>query len=128
MSILGTGLASSVASTAQQTQQIVTQRDRITNQPAHEARRVRETFEAHLRDLEEGEENESPDRVHIDGKLPEHQSPSQGNPEPENKPKKGRNPALSAEDETLSNSSVVSLQAAHGLDQDALYHHLDIQA
>jgi hypothetical protein len=124
MSILGTTVASSVAATPQQAQQVSTPRDRSANQTAADTQRVRETFEAHLRELEEGEESESPDRLHIDSQLPQHQSPPQDQPQQEHRPPPEDDQKLQAHEATDLPTSSRPAQD----DEDSLYHHLDVKA
>ena len=66
MSILGTGVAASVAQTGVQAKQTATQRDRINKQGPKDDREVRDAVELHLMG-EEG--HEDPNSMRIDGRL-----------------------------------------------------------
>ena len=73
MSVLGTGVVAGVAQVSLQSKQEAKKRDRLANDQAGASREVRETMEAHLQGLEEGDSGDSVDRVHIDAQVPEHQ-------------------------------------------------------
>jgi len=75
MSVLGTSVAAGVAQTGLQAQQVARRRDRANTSATADARRVRELLEQHMRALEEADEFESTDQLHIDGQLPEHRGP-----------------------------------------------------
>ena len=72
-----TGIASGVAQTALQAQQVARRRDKRSQQASGESERVREMIEAHMRALEEGDEATlgSVTQLHVDSELPQHQSP-----------------------------------------------------
>jgi len=123
MSILGTSIAAGVAQTALQAQQVARGQDRQSARIRDEGRRVREMFEAHLRSLEEGDEDETVDRVQIDGQLPEHVSSA--NPDRRRQP--SHTLAKPASDDNPHDAQTTeSLPADEG--EDALYQHLDVQA
>src|SRR5690349_12331801 len=73
MSVLGTGIAASVAQTGLQSQQVAQQRDRTTAQSTQDAAKMRELLESHLLSLEE-DAYESPANLHIDQHLPDRQT------------------------------------------------------
>ena len=119
MSVIGTGTAAAVAQTALQAQQVARRRDRAKTDSAGDAKRIRETIEAHLQALEEGDETETPAQLHIGGELPEHQTPPQSVETIQQRPDDADAPADDAVDPPT------------GTPMDApppLYRHLDIQA
>ena len=71
MSVLGSGVASGLAQTFLQAQQVSRQREKETHQPLQEARRVREMAEARLRG-EEADKLETAAQPGIDDQLPEY--------------------------------------------------------
>lgn len=86
MSVLGTGVAAGVAQVGLQAQSVARQRDRTTGQNVRDTARMQELLEAHMRALDESE-FESPAQLHVDGQLPEHQSPDpRGRQHPHLKP------------------------------------------
>lgn len=73
MSVLGTGVGAGVAQSGLQAQQVAGESDRKKSQLSENARRVRETFEAHLHSLEDPEKVEPVDHLQIEGHVPSDQ-------------------------------------------------------
>ncbi|MCE9589906.1 MAG: hypothetical protein K8S99_05220 [Planctomycetes bacterium] len=121
MSVLGTSIAAGVAQVGLQSQSVARQTDRAGNQ-SRDIHRMRELVEAHMRGLDESE-FESPAQLHIDGQLPEHQSPSQDARE-----RGRRGPHPQPEDPTTP-ATQPQTNATAPIEGDApLYRHLDVQA
>ena len=77
MGVIGTGIASAVAQTALQAQQVARERDRKARLASDEALRVRERIDEHMQALDEGDEaaQGSVTQFHVDGQLPQHTPP-----------------------------------------------------
>lgn len=69
MSTMATGVAAGVAQTAHQAQQVARRRDKRLREDQRPAQRVRDTYETHLRVLEEHDESESAPRLVVDGQM-----------------------------------------------------------
>ena len=116
MSTIGTGVAAGVAQTAYQAQQVARERDRRKNEAARGTAAMREMLEARMNALEEGQEDQTPVQLHIDGQLPEHHTA------PVERPQEHR-----AGDDAP--AEPVDGQAPVPRDDDAtLYRHLDVTA
>jgi hypothetical protein len=118
--MIGTNVAASVAPAVGQAQQVGRQRDAQAAQTQGEAGRLRDLFDSHLKSLEETNRDESATHLHVDGQLPEHQSPQGG----KRQPRKPQPPAPGDED-VLPAPTHTPLANA---DPAPLYRHLDVQA
>ena len=120
MSSIGTGIASAVAQTSLQAQQVGRERAAGKAQRDNDASRVKDLIEAHLQGLDEGDES-SASQLHMDDQMPDHQAPgyeqvmaSEAKPKPTETPDAQRD-----------------LPTAQKKDTDqpgALYQHLDVKA
>ncbi|MCC7145719.1 MAG: hypothetical protein IT443_04680 [Phycisphaeraceae bacterium] len=121
MTTPGTGVAAGVAGAPLQAQQLGRSQD---VRRSAETKRMREVFESHLRSLEEGDEDQSPDQLHIDNHLPQHsnQSPYQ-EPGKQNQPK-----AEKAPEEPADAADSPPQASPPQDDRNGLYRHLDVQA
>jgi hypothetical protein len=120
VSTIGTNVAASVAPAAQQAQQVARQRDAQSTQTQGNTALLRDLFDSHLKSLEETNRDESATHLHVDGQLPEHQSPQDGK-HPPRKPQ----PAPSTDEATPPASEETPPADA---DPAPLYRHLDVQA
>lgn len=78
MSSMGTGPTAGVAQTALNAQQVARQRDKKVRDEKHQSERIKDTFETHLRAVEEGDEAEAPSQLRLDQQVPQHEH--NGNP------------------------------------------------
>lgn len=129
MSVLGTGVAAGVAQTGLQAQQTARERDRKKAHEAQTARKVRESFEAHLSTLEKVEHVEKLDPLQIDEHLPQHHStPPQNQVEVENaQAQQGEHAATSVQGDSDSGPTPAEPTAAPSHGDHPLYHHIDIE-
>lgn len=136
MSVLGTGIASGVAQTAQTAQQVAGQRDRVSRQEGAAAQRLKEMVEARLHELEEIDDVAD---IRIDGQVPEHER-HPDHPDHPDYPDRDAPPdgdrvdvvaveTADARDDDLPNDSPNphGFAAAHRR-ESPLYKHLDVQA
>ncbi len=114
MSVLGTGVAAGVAQTGLQAQQTARKQDRKKAQDAEAARRVRETFEAHLHATEDVDKVELVEATTLEGHVQQDLVEPQGEATDE--------PV--AELETASNAPSTDTDPSD--DEGTLYHHLDV--
>lgn len=77
MTVIGTGPAAGVAQTALTAQQSARTKDREKNRRAAEARDLRDNLDTHVQAIDEGDDDGNPSQLHIDGQLPDHQTPQQ---------------------------------------------------
>jgi hypothetical protein len=122
MSAIGTGTAAAVAQTALTAQQVARRRDKDRSSSTGEARRICEMVELHMLALDEGDDAETTSQLHIDGELPQHQSPPPQPPPQDQAHQQAKDDAPSAQ-----------VQAGDppqqtGRTDPPLYQHLDIQA
>jgi hypothetical protein len=75
MSVLGTGIAGSVAQTSLQASQVARQRDKRARESSRQDQHVREVFESHIKGLEESDADETSARLHVDSQLRDHEAP-----------------------------------------------------
>ena len=124
MSNIGTSVAAAVAQTALQAQQVARVRDKRRTQTDHAADRLRQETEERLSVLDEVD-NESPDQLTIDARLPHHEQPAEETPD-ERQPQE--RPTAQAADET--EATPVDADDANQLSEHggSLYHHLDVRA
>jgi hypothetical protein len=120
---IGTGVAAGVAQTALQAQQLARQHDQPQTQATQNARRLRDLLERHLHALEESEDPESPDQIHIDGHLPQHRSPNQQKEDEQRRPATPASPT-----EPTSPPQSVAPTALPEQTAPPLYRHVDVQA
>ncbi len=148
MSVIGTGIAASVAQVGLQSQQVAGQRDRRENNRTRQAQRDTEVFETRLIGLEEHDGDEQATRLHVDNQQPD--------PEHAEYAKSNDHPADDQQPETPADTATPELPDADTLlrqlaatadpavqrkatakpspgapgasDSDALYTHIDIQA
>ncbi len=117
MDLTGTSVAQGVAGVTHTAQQIARARDRRDAERERAVRRVRDAFEAHLRSLEESDQDQAAPRLHVDDRLPER---SIADEMEEQRRRVRRSP------------SDLPDSAAESADEDvsagALYRHLDLTA
>ncbi len=77
MSIIGTGIAASVANAHVGSSQAAKSIKKESAQRAFQSQKIKDVFESHLKGIEEGQEDDASDRIHIDGKVPDHGHPPQ---------------------------------------------------
>ncbi len=120
MSVLGTGVAAAVAQTSLQAKQVAHDRDRKKAQNDQNNQRLRESFEAHLHQLEDAHQVEPVDRLQIDGHL------SQNHPQ-QKKPTKdeAQNIPVPQDGEAGPANPAGTPPAPAG--EASLYRHLDVQ-
>lgn len=147
MSALGPSLAGSIVQAPLQAQQVARQRDRAAAQHAHDANRLHEMLQAHMRALEEDEGFESPANLHIDQHLPDRHAKDQPpekrrpRPAPDQPAADGEAapPSLQPQDAaTLTSTLPAAAPAASAAyaatppaapaGEGPLYRHLDVQA
>lgn len=71
MDMTGTSVAQSVAAAPHTAQQVAVARARRESDRDRAVRRVRDAFEAHLRSLEESDQDQAAPRLHVDDRLPQ---------------------------------------------------------
>lgn len=121
MSVLGSGVAAGVAQTGLQAQQVAQERDRRKAQEAQAARRVRETFDAHLHAAEDVDTVSEIGQARIDGHLPQDRADIHSPPaaKPQDDADEDQ-PIAGAEPDVLASSP-------NPQDPGQLYHHLDVK-
>lgn len=79
MDLIGSPIVAGVAAAAHNAQQVARAKDKREQERARATRRIQQAFEAHLRALEESEQDSLATRLHVDGDPPE-QSPADARP------------------------------------------------
>lgn len=129
MSVLGTGIASGVAQTAQKAQQVAGQRDRVSRQEGAAAQRLKEMVEARLHELEEIDDVAD---IRIDGQVPEHERhpdhPDRDAPDGDRVDVVAVETADARDDDLSNDSPDPHGSAAARRRESPLYKHLDVQA
>ena len=82
MSVVGTGVASAVAQTTVQAQQVASRRDRQAGRTATDAKQLRDLFESRLKILDEADPPEAGSQMRLDEQLPDRSVRQQKNREP----------------------------------------------
>jgi hypothetical protein len=72
MSVVGTGIAASIAQTSLQAQQVARQRDQRDRQISGDTRRINELIEARMLALEEGDRGDTANAPRVNDQLPQH--------------------------------------------------------
>ena len=75
MSVLGTNLAAGVAGVALNAQQLAQAKDKHVREKERPTRKLQDTYDTHLRVLEEHEEGEAAPRLVVDDRLQESPHP-----------------------------------------------------
>ncbi len=75
MSVIGTGIAAAVANTQASSKQSAKALKKDSTDQAHRARQLKDKFESHLKGVEEGEDDNASDRLHLDSQLPDSGTP-----------------------------------------------------
>lgn len=122
MSVIGTGVAAGVAQTGLQAQRVARDQDRKKAQDDQNARRVRESFDAHLHLLEGVNQIEPVDRLEIDGHLPQERLDQQSHQDQEDLSEPD-----SDADHVQSDAPAPNLIAASPGREGSLYRHLDVE-
>ncbi len=122
MSVVGNPIAASVVAGMAQAPQVSRQKQAQDGQPQHEIRKLRESFQSHMQALDESDSSDSPTHLHIDGELPEHQSPE--GKRSRKQPRQGQ--PDTAELNVLPADTPPAQPSASGSPDDTLYRHLDV--
>ena len=125
MSVVGTGVAAGVAQASLQAQQVARDRDRKKTEEDQSARRLRESFEAHLHQLEDAHQVEAIDRLTIEGHLPQdrlEQNSDKSQGEDPTDTDSGDEPNVDTP-----TSGQVHSSAKVSDSEGTLYHHLDVK-
>ena len=83
MSMIGTGLAASVANAHVSSKQSAKAQKKDNTDSAQRASRMKDAFESQLKGVGEGDDDNSGDRLHLDSEMPDQGTPGYYAPEEE---------------------------------------------
>ena len=90
MSIIGTGVAAAVANAHVSSKQSAKNIKKDSSDGTHRANKAQDIFVSHLQGIEEGEEDNASDRLHLDSELPDSGTPSYEEPEQDEEEEEGK--------------------------------------
>lgn len=136
MSSIGTGIAAGVAQTTQTSQQVSRQRDKRRADNKSQLKELRDSFEIHMRAVDEGDEPDTPAQLHIDQDVPEHLRKNAVEKEPREEAvepyqqESGQQPIQQSatHEQAQAKPKADPLPPPVMGPDSALYHHLDLEA